>query len=93
MVAGLSIQVVSLFVYIALCLDFAVNVYRHRFSLDLTHALVRQSRKFKAFLVGKLSPLTPIISIDFGFCLMTALFFSSCDCDHPHLRAIYLPRS
>lgn len=57
MVAGLSIQVVSLFVYIVLCTDFAINVYRHRFSLDATHAVVRQSSKFKAFLIGKLSSL------------------------------------
>lgn len=54
MIAGLCFQVVSLFLFMAMCADFAFAVSRHRSMLDPAYATLRSTTKFKAFLVGML---------------------------------------
>ncbi|KAK4865527.1 hypothetical protein LT330_009315 [Penicillium expansum] len=54
MIAGLSFQVASLAIFMAFCLDFAWKVYRNQHELNPdTHLIdLRNSIKWKAFLVG-----------------------------------------
>ena len=52
MIAGLSFQVASLTVFVALCSDFAWSVRKHR-SLQRPKLLRCSERRFKAFLYGK----------------------------------------
>ena len=52
MIAGLSAQVVSLLVYITLCLDFAWRAYRNRDNWVPKHESLRRTVLFKAFLCG-----------------------------------------
>lgn len=56
MIAGLAFQVVSLFLFMVMCADFAFAVLRHQNNLDPTHAALRSTARFKAFLVGMISP-------------------------------------
>ena len=53
MVAGLSFQVASLLLFIALSLEFAWRVWSHINNRSLNHAEIRQTKIFKYFLVGK----------------------------------------
>ena len=50
MVAGLAVQVASLLIFIALCADLAHKVHGHKEKLNLRHADLYSSRKFKTFL-------------------------------------------
>jgi hypothetical protein len=57
MIAGLSVQVVTLFIFIGLAIDFTLRTMkRHRelgeAALDPTHAKLRASWAFKGFLVA-----------------------------------------
>lgn len=52
MIAGLAFQVVSLFLFMVLCTDFALSIRRQKASLDPAYAALRGSIKFKAFLFG-----------------------------------------
>lgn len=57
MIAGLSVQVVTLFIFICLAIDFSLRtVRRHKAmgaaALDATHAKLRASWAFKGFLVA-----------------------------------------
>ena len=52
MIAGLSFQVVSLFLFMSLCADFAYSVSRNRSNLDPVYATLRSTTKFQAFLFG-----------------------------------------
>ena len=57
MVAGLALQVFTLFLFQLLCLDFAVKTLRRMnamgdAALDPTHAKLRASAKFRLFLVA-----------------------------------------
>ena len=53
MVAGLSFQVASLLLFIALSLEFAWRVWSHINNRSLIHANIRQTQKFKLFLIGE----------------------------------------
>lgn len=50
MVAGLSTQVASLALFMALCAEFAYRVYSHVGELDPRYDGLRQSRRFRGFL-------------------------------------------
>ena len=58
MIAGLSVQVATLFIFILLALDFAVNTIRRirglgaQNALSQQHATLRKSKAFKCFLVA-----------------------------------------
>jgi RTA1 like protein len=57
MVAGLAFQVLTLAIFICLCLDFGFNTLKRwkelgEGALDPQHAQLRSSRKFKGFLVA-----------------------------------------
>lgn len=52
MIAGLAFQVVSLFLFMSMCTDFAFAVRRNKLTLDPAHSVLRGTTKFKAFLVG-----------------------------------------
>lgn len=52
MIAGLAFQVVSLFLFMCMCADFAFSVWRNKLSLDPAHSVLRHTAKFRAFLVG-----------------------------------------
>lgn len=54
MVAGLSIQVVSLLLFMTLSLEFAYRCYRRKAELNLKHRDLYTSRRFKIFLACKL---------------------------------------
>ncbi|MCJ1422614.1 hypothetical protein MMC29_000494 [Sticta canariensis] len=51
MIAGLAFQVVSLFLFMSMCTDFAFSVRRNKLTLDPAHAVLRGTAKFKAFLL------------------------------------------
>ncbi|KAI9795074.1 MAG: hypothetical protein M1816_000096 [Peltula sp. TS41687] len=52
MIGGLSLQVVSLILFMILCLDFAWRVRRHRGGLNPVHASLRRTLLWKAFLLA-----------------------------------------
>ncbi|MCJ1261115.1 hypothetical protein MMC22_000979 [Lobaria immixta] len=52
MIAGLAFQVVSLFLFMTMCADFAFAVSRHKSGLEPAHAALRSTTKFKAFVVA-----------------------------------------
>ncbi|KAL9117753.1 MAG: hypothetical protein Q9187_005708 [Circinaria calcarea] len=52
MIAGLSWQVVSLVLFIALCSEFAWRVYKRTGGLEPAFESLRRTRGFKAFLLG-----------------------------------------
>jgi len=52
MVAGLSTQVASLALFMALCAEFGYRVYTHAGELDERYTELRQSFRFKGFLYG-----------------------------------------
>ncbi|CAI7661537.1 uncharacterized protein N7487_010811 [Penicillium crustosum] len=54
MIAGLSSQVVSLAIFMALCLDFAWKVHKnqHKLNPEMDMIVLRNSIKWKAFLAG-----------------------------------------
>lgn len=57
MVAGLSVQVATLFIFIILAADFGIRTWRRtkqmgKEALDPTHAKLRESRAFKGFLIA-----------------------------------------
>jgi hypothetical protein len=62
MVAGLAVQVFSLVTFIALCLEYAMRVRKHRGRLSLTHATLYNSARFKGFL-GALGAATVFLFI------------------------------
>lgn len=55
MIAGLSTQVVSLAIFMALCLDFAWKVRKnqHKLNPEMHMIVLRNSIKWKAFLAGE----------------------------------------
>lgn len=55
MIAGLSSQVVSLAIFMALCLDFAWKVHKnqHKLNPEMDMIVLRNSIKWKAFLAGE----------------------------------------
>ena len=53
MIAGLSTQVASLALFLALCGEFALRCYQHPYEWDPTYSKLRSTLKFKSFLVGK----------------------------------------
>lgn len=52
MLAGLSVQVASLFLFACLCGDFAMRLYQNPLSWDRRHESIYSSKLFKAFLIG-----------------------------------------
>ncbi|MCJ1447833.1 MAG: hypothetical protein MMC23_008345 [Stictis urceolatum] len=62
MIAGLAFQVVSLVIFIVLCSDFAIRVWRHKHDHNPEFASLRNGLKFKLFLVA-LSTATIMIFI------------------------------
>lgn len=58
MIAGLSVQVITLFIFIILALDFSFRTWKRirelgaQNALDPTHAKLRQSWPFKGFLIA-----------------------------------------
>lgn len=56
MIAGLSFQVVSLFLFMSMCADFAFAVSRQKGGLDPAHTALRATAKFRSFVVGMISP-------------------------------------
>lgn len=50
MVAGLAVQVASLFIFMVLCADLARNVHQYKEKLNPKHAELYNSRLFKTFL-------------------------------------------
>jgi hypothetical protein len=52
MLAGLSAQVVSLFIFSVMALEYAYRLYRNPTAWDRTHASLYQSKLFRAFLWG-----------------------------------------
>ena len=53
MIAGLSTQVASLALFIALCAEFAFRAYKHPYDWDPKYSSLRGTRKFKGFLFGE----------------------------------------
>lgn len=62
MLAGLSFQVFTLSLFIILCAEYAYRVVRSQNELNETHAKLRASKKFRAFL-GALTLSTICIMI------------------------------
>lgn len=61
MIAGLSFQVVSLLLFMGLCLDFAWRVRKtSEVNLNQRFGALRESKKFKAFLVCECYPTCPV---------------------------------
>lgn len=52
MLAGLAAQVISLFIFSVMALEYAFRLYRNPTWWDTRHASLYQSRLFQAFLVG-----------------------------------------
>ena len=52
MLAGLSFQVVSLFIFAMLSLEYAFRLYKNPMAWDTTHAALYNSTLFKAFICG-----------------------------------------
>jgi hypothetical protein len=52
MLAGLSFQVVSLFIFASMSLEYAFRLYRNPMAWDTTHAALYNSTLFKSFLCG-----------------------------------------
>lgn len=52
MLAGLSCQVVSLFIFAAMSLEYSFRLYKNPLSWDTTYSGLYQSKLFKAFLCG-----------------------------------------
>lgn len=52
MLAGLSFQVVSLFIFSIMALEYAYRLYKNPLSWDTTHAVLYNSKLFQAFLCG-----------------------------------------
>jgi hypothetical protein len=52
MLAGLSFQVVSLFIFATMSLEYAFRLYKNPMTWDTTHAVLYNSTLFKAFLCG-----------------------------------------
>lgn len=50
MLAGLGFQVFTLALFMALCAEYAYRVLQAKSELDATHAKLRASKKFRAFL-------------------------------------------
>lgn len=53
MIAGLSVQVASLFIFMALCTEFAYRVSKSPYDWDPAYVAIRKSLLFKSFLVGQ----------------------------------------
>lgn len=84
MIAGLSFQVVSLFLFMSMCADFAFAVWRNKLTLDPAHSVLRGTAKFKAFLVGMISsPVCRHVRTDFDL--------SAFRVNAVHLHPILLP--
>lgn len=52
MLAGLSCQVASLFIFATMSLEYSFRLYKNPLSWDTTHSALYQSKLFKAFLCG-----------------------------------------
>ncbi|PMD32729.1 RTA1-domain-containing protein [Hyaloscypha variabilis F] len=52
MLAGLSAQVISLFIFSVMALEYAFRLYRHPTAWDTRHAALYESKLFQAFLWG-----------------------------------------
>jgi hypothetical protein len=52
MLAGLSFQVVSLFLFACLCLDFAIRLRKNPQAWNTNYIALRESPRFKAFICG-----------------------------------------
>ncbi|KAI9731475.1 MAG: hypothetical protein M1835_003523, partial [Candelina submexicana] len=52
MIAGLSTQVFSLLLFMALCAEFAWRAHKRRMDLDIAYAELRRTLLFKSFLVA-----------------------------------------
>jgi hypothetical protein len=52
MLAGLSAQVISLFIFSVMALEYAFRLYRNPMAWDTRHASLYQSKLFRAFLIG-----------------------------------------
>jgi len=52
MLAGLAAQVISLFIFSVMALEYAFRLYRNPMSWDTRHAVLYQSKLFRAFLWG-----------------------------------------
>jgi hypothetical protein len=52
MLAGLSAQVISLFIFSVMALEYAFRLYRNPMAWNTRHASLYQSKLFRAFLIG-----------------------------------------
>lgn len=52
MLAGLGSQVFTLSIFIILCIDYAVRVYKNKAVLSQTHEYLRSEPRFKRFLLS-----------------------------------------
>lgn len=73
MIAGLASQVVSLTIFMAICLHFAWRVYKNPLKVNPETVVLRSSFRFKGFLYGKFRPRRrhpPIMEFMFADCLV-----------------------
>ena len=84
MIAGLSTQVASLALFLALCAEFAFRCYQRAYEWDATYAKLRSTLKFKAFLAcGAHNPYLSDASAN--------VLHSCFDLHNCHLDPILLP--
>lgn len=78
MLAGLSFQVVSLFIFATMCLEYAFRLYKNPMAWDTTHAVLYNSKLFQAFLCGlALATLTIFVRSTFRVAELSGGFNSS----------------
>jgi hypothetical protein len=78
MLAGLSCQAVSLFIFATMALEYSYRLYKNPLSWDTTHSALYESKLFKAFLCGlALATLTIFTRSIFRVAELSGSFHSS----------------
>jgi hypothetical protein len=78
MLAGLSVQVASLFLFACLCGEFALRLFQNPMSWNRKHESIYNSKLFKAFLIGlAVATLTIFIRSTFRVAELSGGFRSS----------------